>query len=139
MEETEARMFPPLPPVRQWLPVVLMAWILPGAGHFMLKRTYRGMLLSASVLVCFISGLLMHGYIFQPLTGDLLTTLIYCGGYVADMAAGLLYFLARWFGYAAPDVAGHVVDYGTKLMVAAGLFNLLAMVDAWEIAVNRKD
>lgn len=139
MAEPEVRTFPPLPPLRQWLPVVLMAWILPGAGHFMLKRTYRGMLLSASVLVCFISGLLMHGYIFQPFVADLLTTLIYCGGYVADMSTGLLYFLARWFGYAAPDVAGHVVDYGTKLMVAAGLFNLLAIVDAWEIAVHRKD
>ena len=43
------------------------------------------------------------------------------------------------FGYEAPDVAGHTVDYGTKFLVAAGLFNVLAIVDAFEIAVGRKD
>jgi len=37
------------------------------------------------------------------------------------------------------DVAGHVHDYGTKFLVAAGLLNLLGMVDAFEIATRRKD
>jgi hypothetical protein len=43
------------------------------------------------------------------------------------------------FGYNAPDVAGHSVDYGTKFLVIAGLFNILAMVDAFGIAAGRKD
>ena len=47
--------------------------------------------------------------------------------------------MTKWFGYESADVAGHIVDYGTKFLVAAGLFNVLAMVDAWEIAVGRKD
>jgi hypothetical protein len=34
---------------------------------------------------------------------------------------------------------GHVHDYGTKFLVAAGLLNLLAIVDAYEIATGRKD
>ena len=38
-----------------------------------------------------------------------------------------------------PDVAGHVHDYGTKFLVTAGLLNILAMVDAYEIAAGRKD
>ncbi len=41
-------------------------------------------------------------------------------------------------GYNQPDVAGHVHDYGTKFLVAAGLLNVLAMVDAYEIAVGKK-
>jgi hypothetical protein len=36
-------------------------------------------------------------------------------------------------------MAGHVHDYGTKFLVAAGLLNLLAMVDVWEIATGKKD
>ena len=44
-----------------------------------------------------------------------------------------------WLGYAQPDMAGHVHDYGTKFLVAAGLLNLLGMVDAFEIATGRKD
>jgi hypothetical protein len=36
-------------------------------------------------------------------------------------------------------VAGHVHDYGTKFLVAAGLMNVLAMVDVFEIVSGRKD
>ena len=46
---------------------------------------------------------------------------------------------ALTIGDLAIDVAGHSVDYGTKFMVIAGLFNILAMVDAFEIATGRKD
>jgi hypothetical protein len=44
-----------------------------------------------------------------------------------------------WLGYSQPDQAGHVHDYGTKFLVTAGLLNILAMVDAYEIAARRKD
>lgn len=130
---------PPLPPIGKWLPVVALAWLIPGGGHFFLKKTYRGALLCASVVITFVFGLMMNGYMFKPMTGDLLTTIIYVGGFVGDMANGLLYLMTRWFGYNAPDVAGHTVDYGTKFLVAAGLFNILGMVDAFEIAVGRKE
>jgi hypothetical protein len=46
--------------------------------------------------------------------------------------------MAKWFGYAAPDIAGHTVDYGTKFLAGAGLLNILAMVDTFEIASGRK-
>jgi hypothetical protein len=35
-------------------------------------------------------------------------------------------------------MAGAVHDYGTKFLVTAGLLNVLAMVDAYEIAVGKK-
>jgi hypothetical protein len=35
-------------------------------------------------------------------------------------------------------MAGHVHDYGTKLLVAAGLMNILAIVDAYEIRQGKK-
>ncbi len=138
MSEKTVTQFPPLPPFKQWLLPVVVAWLVPGGGHFMLKRHYRGAILSGSVLLTFVLGLLMRGYMFEPMTGDLLTTLIYSGGFIADMSAGVFYFMAKWFGYAAPDIAGHTVDYGTKFLVAAGLFNILAMVDVFEIASGRK-
>jgi hypothetical protein len=47
--------------------------------------------------------------------------------------------LAAMFGYAEPDAAGAVHDYGTKFLVSAGLLNILAMVDTWEIATGQKD
>jgi uncharacterized protein DUF6677 len=124
---------------KNWVPVVALAWLIPGAGHIMLKRTARGAILSVSVVLVFLLGLMMRGTLFQPQGGDLLTTVIYYGGFLGDLLAGVLYFLTVWLGYSQPDQAGHVHDYGTKFLVAAGLLNLLAMVDAWEIATGRKD
>ncbi len=80
----------------------------------------------------------MRGAMFQPMTGDLLTTIIYCGGFIGDMASGLLYLFTVWLGYEQPEIAGHVHDYGTKFLVGAGLMNVLAMVDAYEIVAGRK-
>ena len=126
-------------PVRNWIPVVIAGWLIPGAGHFLLKRTSRGGLLMFSVTAMFLLGLMLRGAMFQPMTGDLLTTLIYYGGFVGNLASGSLYILAKAFGYNQPDVAGHVYDYGTKFLVGAGLINILAMVDAYEIASGKKN
>jgi drug/metabolite transporter (DMT)-like permease len=126
-------------PFGKWLPVVGLAWLLPGGGHFLLQRRTRGLVLAVCVLVAFVAGLLMRGALFSPQTGDLFTTIIYCGGFAGNLAAGGLYLLSVMFGYAQPDVAGHVHDYGTKFLVAAGLMNVLAMVDAYEIAAGKKD
>ncbi|HWZ33892.1 MAG TPA: DUF6677 family protein [Bryobacteraceae bacterium] len=128
-----------LPPVSKWAPVVALAWIVPGGGHFLLKRPGRGALLAASVAAMFLLGLMMRGALFSPQTGDILTTVIYVGGFIGNFMSGIFYFLAVWLGYSQADVAGHVHDYGTKFLVAAGLLNILAMVDAFEIATGKKE
>jgi len=92
-----------------------------------------------SVVLMFLFGLLMRGTMFHPQTGDILTTVIYTGGFLGDLANGLLYLVTTWFGYSQPDMAGHVHDYGTKFLVAAGLLNILAMIDAYEIATGKKE
>jgi hypothetical protein len=128
----------PMPPVTTWLPPVALGWLIPGGGHLLLKRRGRAALLAASITLMFLCGLLMRGAMFTPQRGDLLTTLIYTGGFLGDLASGILYLLATWLGYDQPDMAGHVHDYGTKFLVTAGLLNILAMVDAYEIAAGRK-
>ncbi len=120
--------------------VVLAAWLIPGAGHYLLGRRLRGLLLLASSLLAFVAGVLMRGPLFQPSGGaDVLSRLIQYGGFLGDLAVGLPYLIASWLGYAPPDSASHVADYGSKLIVAAGLLNILAMVDAYEITTRQKD
>ena len=136
VQEQEANA--PSAPIGQWLPAVAVAWLIPGGGHMMLKRRGRAALLMASVTLMFLFGLFMRGSMFTPQNGDLLTILINCGGFVGDLASGILYLMATWLGYSQPDVAGHVYDYGTKFLVSAGLLNVLAMVDVYEIAAGKK-
>lgn len=128
----------PMPPLNVWLAPVALGWLVPGGGHLLLKRRGRGVLLAVSITCMFVMGLLMRGAMFKPESGDILTILINWGGFVGDIASGILYLLTTWLGYAQPDVAGAVHDYGTKFLVTAGLLNILAMVDAYEIAGGRK-
>lgn len=130
----------PLPPPGVWLPAVVLAWLVPGGGHFLLKRKGRAVLLLCAIIAMFVCGLLLRGAMFQPETHDVdkLTAFINVGGFIGDMCSGLLYLLTVWLGYHQPEMAGAVFDYGTKFLVTAGLLNVLAMVDAFEIAVGRK-
>jgi hypothetical protein len=123
---------------KNWIAPVLATWAIPGSGYFMLGKTGRGGLMMGVSVVMFLLGLMMRGTFFEPRNEDLLTTVIYTGGYLCHLASGGLYFLAKAFGYSAPDVAGHVVDYGTKMIVGAGLVNVLSLVDVFEIATGKK-
>ena len=136
---TEKEQKQPLPPVSQWAPALALSWLVPGGGHLLLKRTGRGLLLMAAITSMFVCGLMMRGAMFQPQSGDFLTTLINTGGFIGDLASGILYLLSQWLGYAQVDLAGADHDYGTKFLVTAGLLNILAMVDAFDIAARRKD
>jgi hypothetical protein len=117
---------------------VLLAWVIPGGGHILLGKRGRGILILVSVSLMFFFGLAMGGAMFKPESGDLLTTLINYGGFIGDLSSGALYVVTVMLGYDQPDTAGHVHDYGTKFLVTAGLLNILAMVDAFEIAAKRK-
>ena len=139
LKEKELQQKPPMPSLGTWVPAVALGWLIPGGGHFLLKRNGRGALLLAAVTGMFVCGLMMQGAMFQPQSGDMLTTLINTGGFIGDLCSGILYLLSVCFGYNQVDTAGHVHDYGTKFLVSAGLLNILAMVDAFEIAAGRKE
>jgi hypothetical protein len=128
----------PMPPLRVWAGPVALGWLVPGGGHFLLKRNGRAVLLLVSITLMYLCGLMMRGAMFQPQSGDLLTVLINWGGFIGNLASGFLYLLTVWLGYNQPDMAGAVHDYGTKFLVTAGLLNILAMVDVFEIAAGRK-
>jgi hypothetical protein len=128
----------PLPPAKVWAPVLALGWLIPGGGHFLLKHRGRAALMAFAVTGMFVFGLLMRGSMFVPQTGDLLTTIMYCGGFLGNVATGLLYLLATWLGYDQPYVAGHVRDYGSIFLVSAGLLNILGIVDAFELAIGKK-
>jgi hypothetical protein len=139
-QTTTAAAQPARVPVNVWLLPVIAAWLIPGGGHFLLKKTGRGALIFASVVLMFFFGLFMRGMMFTPEKGiDYLTSLINYGGFACNLAAGALYIMASIFGYAQVDLPGAVHDYGTKFLVTAGLLNILAMVDTWEIASKKKD
>ena len=59
-------------------------------------------------------------------------------GFIGDIGAGLLYFLARVMSWGIGNIHRAVADYGTKYIVVAGLLNIVATVDAYHIAIGKK-
>jgi hypothetical protein len=115
--------------------VPIVGWLVPGAGHFLQRRWIRGTLLLLSVLAMFVLGVLMEGKVYGLNGGDLLDML----GFVGDLGAGGLYFVTRamdW-GHGAIQLAS--ADYGTKYIIVAGLLNVISAVDAYDIAIGKKE
>ena len=113
---------------------LLAGWLIPGAGHFLLKMPVRGLLLLVSIVSMFAIGIGLDGKIYAPNTGDLLDML----GFAGDCGSGLLYAAARGLDLGRASVQVAVGDYGTKFLVVAGLLNVIAAVDAHSLASGRK-
>jgi hypothetical protein len=117
-------------------PVValLAGWLVPGAGHLLLGKWVRAVLLALCIVCMFAFGIALNGKVYVPNTGDPLDML----GFAGDLGSGLLYGLARIFGWGGSTVQIAVADYGTKFIVVAGLLNIVAAVDAHSLASGRK-
>ena len=112
----------------------LVGWIVPGGGHFLLKKWWRGLLLMTSVVSMFALGILMDGKIYQFNTGDLLDIL----GFLGDIGSGALYLSARVLELGRGAIHIATADYATKFLIVAGLLNIVAAVDAHHIAIGKK-
>ncbi|HEY4051925.1 MAG TPA: DUF6677 family protein [Acidobacteriaceae bacterium] len=113
---------------------LIAGWLVPGAGHLLLKRWGRGFLILFSITAMFVLGILMQGKLYAPNASELLDLL----GFLGDLGAGLLYFIGHMMGLGQAPVQVVTADYGAKFIVVAGLLNLIAAVDAHNIAVGRK-
>ena len=116
------------------LSIAVVAWLVPGLGHFLLGRKGRAILFFIAVGGLAIFGSVMRGNVFPPRSVDPFGTL----GFLADAASGVFYLLARVFERAGPDVSRAAGDYGTRFIAAAGVVNLIAAFDAYEIATGRR-
>jgi len=115
---------------------MLLAYVVPGAGHVYLGRRERGAAYFALVVVMFVLGLSIDGtlYTFADSHGSVLRVLASIG----SIGAGALYFIARAmepFG----NVTSSTYEYGTAFTLSAGLMNLLLVLDCFDIAKARKE
>lgn len=115
----------------------LLAWAVPGAGHFALGRWKTALLLGGAVWVMFLAGLSFGGHLhslFQSTTG----MLSYVFG-LFDLGTGLVYVFCRAVGIAVTEQAERATsEYGNVFLMVAGLLNYLLALDAFDIKAGRK-
>ena len=115
-----------------YLPLIA-GWLVPGGGHFLLRKWGRGALLAASILGMFVLGLAMQGKVYAN-AHDILDIL----GLAGDLGNGLPYVISRFMGLGDVQVMVTTADYGTRFIVVAGLLNIIAAVDAHNLRTGRK-
>jgi hypothetical protein len=121
-------------PTKTPLVAALLAWLIPGAGHYYLGRRGRALAFCALVLSSAAIGILLEGRLFVALPSQPLTRL----GALASMGMGIPYFVLRYLVDYAGDLRSAAYEYGTAFLLTAGLMNLLVLLDAWDIARGDK-
>jgi hypothetical protein len=115
-----------------YLPLIV-GWLVPGAGHLLMRKWGRGALLALAILSMFVLGIAMQGKVYSS-AHDILDIL----GLAGDLGSGLLYIASRVLGLGADQVQVTTADYGTRFIVVAGLLNVIAAVDAHNLRTGRK-
>ncbi len=125
----------PLPtPVGNPYVAALVAWLLPGAGHFYLGRRSRAVAFLILVVVALAIGYQLEGrapWIFSGAPLSILATLGCLG------SGGPYAFIRLGLGYQGTAEAA-AYEYGSAFILTAGLMNLLLILDAWDISTGRK-
>ena len=112
----------------------LSAWAIPGIGHIWLGRRSTGFIFLVSIPLMFAIGLAIQGRLFpfelsEPMVGL---------AAFADLGMGIPYIVASALGLGKGNVLAVTYEYGNAFLIAAGLLNLLVVIDAYDISLGRK-
>jgi hypothetical protein len=120
------------------VPACILAFLIPGLGHFFLGKRNKGLIFLICLLALFLMGVSMQSRLQLYLGFEDPLALLFS---IAQMAMGAPYFLARALGYGAGDVAAMkavTYEYGNTFTAVAGLLNILVILDAFDTALGRK-
>ena len=114
-------------------------WLVPGGAYLLTRRYLEGAVFAVIVCLAFGSGLAMQGSVLRPTAAELqgldpFTSYVFQAGAFAKMLAGAPFLAASWFGVGGGFLAGRAHDYGSTLLLMAGIFNVLAISSAIEEA-----
>ncbi|MGH9788420.1 MAG: DUF6677 family protein [Candidatus Acidiferrales bacterium] len=124
-----------------WL-LGFVGWVVPGLGHLLLRKFDRAVVFFFSISAMAGLGLAMGAKIYAPSldrSQGLFVMLLHLLGFLGDLGAGGYYFAARAAELGEQYMPRALGDYGTVFFLCAGLLNLLTALDAYDIAVEKKD
>jgi Family of unknown function (DUF6677) len=130
-------------------PLLVVSWLVPGLGHWLLGKRVRAGVFAALVTASFVTGVLLHGELAVPQQNSPLSwfftfgclgngvlyfiRLLWINGFDGLFSASFPYGLA---GGGDPVAAGFF--YGKTFLYTAGLMNLLVVLDVHDIARGDK-
>lgn len=113
---------------------LIAGWAVPGLGHALQKKYWRGLAFFVSIWAMTAIGLSMGGRIYPFQTDNPLTVL----AFFADIGNLLIYVLARLTAFGQGALERATFEFGTAFIAGAGLLNYLIALDAYDIAKGKK-
>lgn len=119
-------------------------WLVPGGAYLWTRRYTQFGIALALVCCATIAGIALHGANLWPQPAELqgldsFTMGMARAGAVAKLLGGAPYLLTLLLRYTGTFLSGQTHEYGTTLLVLAGLFNLLALADGLELRKGRQE
>jgi len=119
----------------RYVSAAVLGLLLPGLGHFYLRRRVKGFIFLGCLMALFGLGLAMGSRLDLYGLDDVLA-LVFS---VFQVALGLPYFGARYLGYHTEGIPTAVTyEYGNTFTAVAGLLNILVILDAMDTARGYK-
>ena len=112
----------------------LLGWLVPGLGHAWLGDRLRAGAFAFILLALFFGGIGLRGQVYRPGDGDVLTTLAAVG----SAGLGTPYALAWQFDWGRGKYEAPFFEYGSTFTLAAGLLNILVLLDAFDLGSGRR-
>lgn len=112
---------------------LLLAWLLPGAGHWYIARRGRAALYGLSVIGIFAAGLLLGHLATVSVVGHKWAFLLQIFNGPITIAAAVASHLTD-----AQPIPSQLADLGLTLTLVSAAFNVLVMADAYYLADKPK-
>jgi hypothetical protein len=116
------------------LVTVVWAWLIPGAGHLLHGQGRKAVVFGVVLVAMFAIGLASNGRLF-PFDASQPLVLLAAG---AQWMLGLPRLAAAVGGWGRGEVTAITFEYGNTFLIAAGLLNVLVVLDAFDRASGRK-
>jgi hypothetical protein len=118
-------------------------WLVPGGAYLLMRRYLQFGVFAFVVSTAFAAGLALQGGCRWPDPADLagldgVTSLMFKAGAFAKALAGAPYLAARLFDGSSGFLSGRLHEYGSTLLLMAGLFNVLAVSSALDLRKERR-
>ena len=112
----------------------ICAWFVPGLGHLLQKRIFRGVWFFTAIALLMLFGVLMQGKLYEY--GQFHPLLLL--GFLGNVGAGGFYLMVQLLGFGSGSIHAATFHYGTTYMVTAGLLNYLIALNAYDLAKGKK-
>jgi len=114
--------------------VVLVSWLVPGAGHLVQGRRQKGVIFLIAIPLMFAIGLALNGRLFPFILSEPLVGL----AAIANLGMGIPYFIAKLLALGQGVVTAPSYEYGNTFLIVSGLLNMLVAIDAYDVRLGRK-